>query len=65
MAYQKKPEKIADEDLEGAQGGNPLYFNENLKVAPKEGDGFASWGTATTTSLKKPGTNMEVVNEDE
>lgn len=68
MADQKKPETVADDDLENAQGGFGTWATTSttgVKQARKDGDGFGTWGTATTTGLKQPGTNMEVVNEDE
>ena len=75
MTDQKKPETIADEDLDtvqGASGGGggkarlgDLKFVKYVDTTESSrGDGFIAFGTEGT-GLKQPGTNMEVVNEDE
>ena len=71
MTDQKKPEIIDEEDLDAVQGAaGKARFAEFSVMKPvdntstSQGDGFGSWGT-TSTFLMQPGTNMEVVNEDE
>ena len=59
MTDQKTPEEIADQDLDQAQGG--ITLDNGIKrrgLIGIEQDGV-------TSKLKKPGMNMEVVNEDE
>ena len=64
MTDQKKPEALADEELEGAQGG--LLGTIMGTQAPQQpGAGVGSLGTSTTFSLKQPTTRMEEENPDE
>ena len=57
MTEQKKPEKIADEDLDAAQGGFGTWGTTTSHVVEgqKKGDGFGTWGTATTTGAQLGG----------
>jgi hypothetical protein len=67
MTDQNKPEEVKDEDLDAAQGGFITFGTETttLKSTRKrKQDGFITYGEPVGT-LKQPGTNMEVVNEDE
>ena len=66
MTDQKKPEVLADDELETATGGfgswgEPVGTFDGQR---KKANGFGSWGT-TGSTLKQPGTNMDAVNEDE
>jgi hypothetical protein len=65
MTDQKKPEELKDDDLDAAQGGFIAFGEESTGLKRKrKQDGFISYGEPVGT-LKQPGTNMEVVNEDE
>jgi hypothetical protein len=63
MTDQKKPEDLKDDDLDAAQGGFIAYGSEGSGLKRKR-DGLIAFGEPVGT-LKQPGTNMEVVNEDE
>lgn len=65
MSDTKKPEAIADEDLDGAQGGGTKHeFRE--RVSFTYGSPMAvNTGDGRDQTLKTPGMNTEHVSEDE
>ena len=55
MTDQKKPETIADEDLDTAQGGFASWGTGTLQVNAKQkkGDGFITFGAETGLAKDK------------
>ena len=65
MTDTKKPEAIADEDLDGVQGaGTKHEFRERVSFSYGSA-AHVNAGGGWDHTLKQPGRNMEVVNEDE
>lgn len=71
MADQKKPKALADQDLDETQGGLFSTSSAGTELFSTHGAGtelYSTHGMGTEVHAgkrKRPGRNMEVVNEDE